>query len=339
MAERYDPQQVARDGEMLPAQVEDTRLYSMLLGYEATDTLNQAVHNGDSQTQSYFVGDPAARSDISGLAAIEQLRDIVCQMAPIVYIFGEPGSGKTSFSLLLSQLWKRAYPDGELASNIRTWEEADEWLPDYGSLRSWLDEQIDQMEEGGTTRAEDSNRRLFVFDEASSHASGRGSDGYEAGQKLGPLVYKIRKASCGLIIIGHDGKDVHPAVRTLATVVQRYRRELKRATLYEDVQNREGVGQIMELNGVPDTDYHYDDGEATSWSWESEQQRQQERQQEIREAAEDLQDQTVREMAARLAQDDSCDLSFREIGEAIGEAHRGEPFAQSWVSKWADRVD
>ncbi|MFW5903145.1 MAG: 3-hydroxyacyl-CoA dehydrogenase family protein, partial [Halolamina sp.] len=123
--------------------------------------------------------------------------------------------------------------DAILASNISTWEEADEWCPSYGSLRELLDRNLERLPEGGVTAREDAVPILFVFDEASSHASGRGQDGYEAGQKLGPLVYKIRKARAGLIIIGHDGKDVHPAVRTQALVIQKFRGEVKRAEVYE----------------------------------------------------------------------------------------------------------
>ena len=332
MATHYDP----RDND--PATVEETKLYRMMLRNGATETLTRAVHGGQHQTQSYFVGDPGARSDISGLRAITRLQDMIVRAAPIVYIFGEPGSGKTNFSLLLGQLWKREYEDAEIATNIRTLEQSDRWIPSYGGLVEWLGENVESIEGGGETRAEDANPRLFIFDEASSHASGRGKAGAEAGEKLGPLVYKIRKANAGLIIIGHDGRDVHPAVRTLATVIQRYRGEVKRATVYEDVKNREGRGKIMDLAGIPQTDWNYDDGEATSWSWGSTQEEtvtmtQAEAMQEAEDLASEMNTEQVRRFAAALTIQDNG-LTQDDIGEVIGKVHRGEPYSQRWVSKW-----
>jgi hypothetical protein len=331
LADHYDPASCDR---AMPPRVEETRLYRALLGRESTETVTRAIHQADAQTVSYAVGDPAARSDISGLRAVSSLTDMLTTPAPIFYLFGEPGSGKTNFGLLLAQLYQREHPDAELASNIRTWREADAWLPSYPQLEEWLDEQTRSVEGGGVTRREDANPRLFVFDEASSHASGRGKQGAEAGQKLGPLVYKIRKARCGLVIIGHDGRDVHPAVRTLATVVQRYRGELKRATVYEDVKNREGRGQIVELRGIPETDYRYDDGEATSWSWDSVDDDTDAELERAREMAEELHEEHRRELAARMAEAADAgwlDADQTEIGAVFGRK-------QSWVSKWKSRL-
>lgn len=333
MATHYDP----AHGD--PAQVENTALYKMMLRNGATETLTRAIHGNQHQTQSYFVGDPGARSDISGLRAIHGLTDMIVRAAPIVYIFGEPGSGKTNFSLLLAQLWKREYEDAEIATNIRTLEQSDRWIPNYGALRSWLDENTTSIDGGGETRADDANPRLFIFDEASSHASGRGKSGAEAGAKLGPLVYKIRKANAGLIIIGHDGRDVHPSVRTLATVIQRYRGEVKRASIYEDVKDREGRGKIMELSGIPQTDWTYDDGEATSWSWGSNEAQtvtmtKAKAEKHAEDMAETMTTEQVRRFAAALDEQDNG-LTQAQIGEVIGRAHRGEPYSQRWTSKWS----
>jgi len=339
LTDYYDPEVAARtvegtDPEQLPPRIEDTRLYEMLIGREATETLTRSIHNGDEQTQSYFAGAPDQTRDVSGLGAITELEEHVGRSAPIIYIFGEPGSGKTNFGLLLSQLWMREHPEGEIGSNIRTWQECDRWIPRYPELDEWLGENLEEMDSGGTTQAEDANHRLFVFDEASSHASGRGKQGYEAGKLLGPLIYKIRKTRAGLIIIGHDGRDVHPAVRTLATVVERNRGEVKKATLWEDVKDREGRGKIMDLSGIPETDYRYDDGEATSWSWDTEEEDEGVDIERVESMAEDMAEREVKKLGARLAAEDWIELTQEEIGRALGEAYRGEPFHQNTVSGW-----
>jgi hypothetical protein len=345
LASHYDPELVADMAgvavEEVPARFEETQLFREVIENEGTETATRALHGGDAQTQSYLVGDAAARSDISGVHAIQDLRDMLIRAAPIVYIFGPPGSGKTNFGVFMAELWQREHHEGQVATNIRTLEEADDWIPTYGRLSSWLDENLKQLPEGGTTMVEDAPPKLFIFDEASSHASGRGKQGAEAGAKLGPLVYKIRKANAGLIIIGHDGKDVHPAVRTLATVVQKKRGERKKATLFEDVRNREGKGMVMDLTAIPETAWTYDHREATSWDWTEAQSEEQAKEDEVRQLAEEIAQEKeegyVRTLAHRMATSESNDLSESEIGRILGEATRGKPFSQSWVAKWKKR--
>lgn len=346
LAEHYSPEAAARSAgddyspEDFPARVEQTKLWRTLLRRHATETGTKAVRSGDTQTQSYFVGDPGQRADVSGMQAIETIRDLVDRPAPILYIFGAPGSGKTNVGLLLAEVWSRVHDDGLLASNIRSWQEQDDWLPTYGALRAWLGEATEDID-GGTTRREDARPRLFVFDEASSHASGRGGQGLETGKKLGPLVYQIRKSRAGLVIIGHDGRDVHPAVRTLATVVQKPRQEVKRATLWEDVKDREGRGLIDRLTGIPETSFTYDDGEATSWSWAEVEDEDDDRLtlDQAESMAEDMVEDEQRRLAAALSAADWLDLSNSEIGQVIGLAARGEPYDRTWVSKWKRRIE
>jgi len=336
LAECYDPTL----SESLPARVEDTRLYQKILQRAATNTVSRAVNNGDVQTQSFLVGDPAAQSDVSGIKAISKLRDLVAEAAPLFYLFGAPGGGKTNFALLLAQLWKQERSGGVLVSNIRTWQEADVWVRNYGELKAVLDGNLKDLPEGGITQVEDAEDILIVFDEASSHASGRGEMGAEAGEKLAPLVYKVRKSRAGLVIVGHDGKDVHPAVRTLAYAVEKPRDRQKRATIYEDVRDRRGIGEILSLSGVPVTDYTYDDKEATSWSWDAEEgETETFGREEVEDLAADMVEEEVRRLAASMKESDRVPLTREEIGRALGVGYRGEPFTESWVDKWAGRYE
>lgn len=318
----YDPSAAADhydeiEPSDLPSKVERSKLFRLLLRGEATETLSRAIHNNDPLTQSAAIGDPGSRSDISGLRAIDKLTDLIGIPAPLFYVFGEPGSGKTNVSLLMAQLWKREHPDGKIISNIRTLESADEWIPSYGRLMEIIDDQTETIDGGGITAKDSADPILFIFDEASSHASGRGKAGHQAGKKLGPMVYKIRKSKAGMIIIGHDGKDVHPSVRTLATVMQRYRGEVKKATLWEDVKDRQGRGKIMELDGIPETDYVYDDLEATAWSWDKTQYESRDDKIEAKanrkahSIARDLADEKALEWAGKLADMEDLDTSSR----------------------------
>jgi hypothetical protein len=254
----YSPERAEPD-EPMPARLEDTKLARMVVRNEGTETFSRALEHGDMATAKYFTGDSNQRADISGMQAISKLKSMVAKPATLIYIWAPPGSGKTDFSLLLAQLWSQAHPNGQVASNIRTLKDSDEWIHRFGHLKEWMREDEQAVLEGG------GRRKLMVFDEASSHASGRGKVGAEAAAKLGPMVYKIRKFGGSLIIIGHDGRDVHPMVREMATCINKT--DLKTASVFESVKNRKGEGHIMDLEGIPPTDWRYNDKEATSWSW------------------------------------------------------------------------
>jgi hypothetical protein len=332
LARHYDPRAVDRE---MPARVEDTDLYQMILRTGATETLQRAVKEGRDGTLSYFVGDPGLQADVSGLSAIQQIENLMDKEAPIIYIKGEPGSGKTNISLLLAQVWVRIQQrhdlDYQVASNIRTLEAQDEWIERFSRLKSWAKEYVKELPEGGEVLREDAPRKLYIMDEASSHATGIGENGFNAGTLLGPLVKTIRKGNCGIIMIGHDGKDVHPAVRVLAKVVERYVEDKKRATLYHGIRNRAGVDEIVSLDGVPKTDWDYNDKEDTRFVWDSEVSDDDDA---ILEAAGDLAEEAVetdrRLTAARLyemAKDDRLEATQGDIAEACGD------YDQSWVSR------
>lgn len=337
MAEHYDPDPEAD----MPARIDDTRLYRILRRVAATDTATKAVRSGHDYTLSYLVGNPGRKSDISGIKAIKRIEDMLLSPAPIIYIWGEPGSGKTNIALLLAQLWHQHY-DGEMASNIRTWVEQDEWIASYPQLNDWLSDQTRDISGGGSTRREDAEHRLMIFDEASSHAAGRGQQGYETATKLAPLVKKIRKARAGLIIIGHDGKDVAPSIRTLATTIERRRGQVKRAWIWESVTDRQGEGLIAELTGVPETDYRYDDGEATSWRWSDkggDDDEPQLTEDDARELAVDMTKEQIKRFGALLAMDDNVEMTQQQIGKIVGQAYKGEPFSRRTIYKWKQEVD
>jgi hypothetical protein len=357
MKHAYSPEKAAAaanrtvDGENpyrpvdFPPTVEETRAYRMLLENQSTATLGKAIHEGDAQTQAYAVGDPGTSSNIEGLDAIQWIQELVNGPAPIIYIYGPPGWGKTNLGVLLARIWKRQQRTDDveplLGSNVKTLQESDRWLPSFASLEQWLEQAYDEREDGGIVTRDDAPPRLFLFDEASSDASGRGRDGHDAGRLMGPLVYKIRKANAALIVIGHDGKDVHPAMRTLATCVEKRRGELKTARFYEDVRDRQGRGHIETLTGVPRAG-GYDDGEATSWSWDEQDDRSDEDAltlEEARSMAEDMTDDRVRELAVALATDPVLGAGNAEIARAVGLAHRGQPYKPTWVSKWKKRLE
>jgi hypothetical protein len=252
------------------AQFKDTKLYQMLVKRYGTETLTNAIKGDNPQVQSFFVGNPGDKSDISGMHAIDNMRTIVGKEAPIIYIWGPPGSGKTNFAILLAQMWKRYHNEnGLIGTNIKTLEQKDVWIEQWHKLKKWLTDNITDIQGGGETLEEDATNKLYIFDEASTHANASGKEGWETRSKLSPMVYKIRKAGAGLIIIGHDGKDVDPSVRTLATCIQKFKDNKKKARFFDDVKERKGFDEysFSPLKNIPQTDWYYDDKEATSFQW------------------------------------------------------------------------
>ena len=270
LAEAYDPTE-ADAPEELPGTAWDLAHVQRIVRMSGTETARKAFNDGDYASLKHMMGDTQQRADVSGLMAIEDLKAMVAGPATMFYEWAEPGTGKTNFALLLAQLWKRERGDDALlASNIRTLRETDEWtdasgtthsgwLSSFGELEEWLEQDGDPLEN-------EQRPKLFIFDEASSNARGSGESGYETKTKMGPLAYKIRKFGGALILIGHDGKDVHPLIRELGVAV--HKESKKRAVFYDDVKNRQGVGERLAVEGIPPTDYRYDDKEPTTWSWD-----------------------------------------------------------------------
>ncbi|WP_247729489.1 hypothetical protein [Halovivax limisalsi] len=266
----YDPQSADRPDQM-PGHAKDLEKHRQIQLIEGTQVARKALETGDMATVKHLTGDTNQRADVSGIQAIGNVDDLVTGPASIIYIYAEPGSGKTDFALLLGQRWMHHQPRESLvASNIQTLEETTEWTDGEGRLRDgWianygaLDEWIKQ---DGEPTENEQTPKLFIFDEASSHAAGGGAQGYETRQKMGPLVYKIRKYGGSLIIIGHDGGDVHPMVREQAKVVKKDGK--KEATIYDSIRNRKPQGEIAGITGIPPTDWRFDTHEATAWSWQ-----------------------------------------------------------------------
>lgn len=347
MRETFDPEIYRKhhpDNEA-PTTVEGSATFDRLLSTMATRNAGRAVRQGKSQEQSYLAG-TGETADLSTFEATSQLREMILSDAPIIYLFGEPGSGKSNTGVFLSQFFRKQRDSrARVLTNIRSYAgnagESVEWVQTFGELKESLRENVEKTPDGAIRQREDSKPTLFLFDEASQHASGRAGDANDA-QMLGKLVYLIRKHDAGIVTIGHDGRDVHPSVREMATIIRKRRSDPKpSASVFETVRNRKPEGHIMDVTGIPDMGHMFNHTEATSWSFE---QADESRAVEIAQLQEtmgdylqDRDEHYARKMAYQLADDDTLGLSQREIGEVLGRATTGEPFRQQWVSKWAKR--
>ena len=306
-------ERMARDGRIRSSDYQhltDHPTFSDLRQAFASETLAQAVENGDAARVRHLVGSQEPQADVSGLRAIGKIDELVDRDPAMFYIFGQMGAGKTFLGSLLCQRWLELNPSGEIASNIRTLDPA-KWLNEWQAVDEWI------REDEQTVLAGEMTPKLYFLDEGSSVASGRGKQGYETAQKLGRLTYKIRKFGGSLIIIGHDGKDVSPIIRELSIAVHKTGK--KSAQFFQDVKERQGRDAITpDLTGIPlpDKDWQPNTYDQADFFWE-----------------EASQDPDARDAAIYTAINGrDRGLSTREIAEFV-------PYSHEWVRKrWAEQT-
>ena len=266
---------------------------------------------------SYFTGLVGYKKDVAGIQALQNMVELILRNpVAIFYLFGPPGFGKSNFALLLAELVLYVYEtlEGEevkVISNIPSWEEAHEVINDTPALEK-------ELIEGRS----DDLVRLIVIDEASQKLSGAGAD-QSAQRELAKLLFLARRANANVIFIGHDGKDVGPSIRALcAAVVEK--EGLKQATFYRDVVNREGVGKIMSLSKIPETNMTYWDEDVSEWYTSDEMgvDESDEDVEALQKRLEELEAEHVRKMMAMLGwqskKSEGSGLTQAEIGEIYG---------------------
>ena len=251
-----------------PDSFEETEFYRDVRAYHDTESFSQRIEEGDSDGLRHHVGSQADEVDVSGWHDIERIRNVATDRNLRLYIYGEPGNGKTRSGCLVARHWlderrEEGHEDARVLTNIRTLRGEDpaiEWTSSWGSFKEKVYADMDDVLD------ENVPPTLFFFDEASSQAGGSGKDGYEAKMKLAVLVYKMRKFGCAIVIVGHDGKDLHPAVRELCKVL--HKTDKKKARFYASVSNRKGKNPITpEITGWPDSMWSPNDKDPAPWSW------------------------------------------------------------------------
>jgi hypothetical protein len=236
-----------------PARLEETDLFRQIFRTSAGMSVDQALRQSDLDRQSAMIGLESS-DDASGVSKLLRLIDRI-EEGYIAYMFGQMGSGKTDFAVLISELWSRMQPEGaEIASNVESFERA-ETIKRYERLKDWVEEDRDRPQ-------------LFVFDEASSNASGYSQDAHKVQNRFRNLLQSFRKHRSNLLIIGHTGKDVHPHIRRQTNDCIE-KESKKDAAIYESVEEGEGQNLRFEISGIEPAAWEYDTKEMSNWYWES----------------------------------------------------------------------
>ncbi|QRV16030.1 AAA family ATPase [Haloterrigena salifodinae] len=169
------------------------------------------------------------------------------------YLAGNMGNGKTDFALLIAEIWQDI-TGGTIVTNIESCKNA-VFVAGQDELDEWLDKNPNK-------------KFIFVFDEASDTADGRG-DSTAVTAQLSPFLKYIRKNDGNMIIIGHTGKDVHAEVRRLCDFIQKESKKVARFFKSVD-EDGNGEGLKKTFRGIPPTTLEYDTNEDSDWSWSDE---------------------------------------------------------------------
>ncbi|NUC74775.1 hypothetical protein HTZ84_21160 [Haloterrigena sp. SYSU A558-1] len=242
--ENYQPQDLDD-----PHYAHETERYQRIVKKNVSKNLRRAIRDGDKEVIAHALGVVEQTTSISPIKLIERLRRWIVREAGVTYLAGHMGVGKTDFSLLLGEIWE-SNTEGEVASNIKSCKQT-KTIVRQDDLTDWL--------ESG------SGDKLFIFDEASSHATGYSHDASVVVKQLSSMIKLIRKNDGSIIIIGHTGKDLHPDIRRLADYVEKESK--KELAVFETVEEAEGQDEKFDLDGIPPTSWTYDTKEASSWEW------------------------------------------------------------------------
>ena len=256
-----------------------TEWASRRLERAATDMTQTALRAGNLSQLEYLTGMPEYESDVSGLHATSQLINwlVHSEQCKLIYMAALMGRGKTDFSVTFLQVihwhYKRMQeslslldigakpsevPEPEFAANF-TVKSTDSGVEvreinDFDTLEKWAEEGSSELV------------RWYIFDEASTELTAQsGSNAQDVAEVMAPFIKKMRKDGINMIVIGHDKRDVHPAIRSMADFVDKS--GMKTASVYSGIKKREPVGHKFDLSGIPETGWDFDTDDMADWDW------------------------------------------------------------------------
>ena len=262
-----------REREGMPTRFEETDFFRAAMKKYATESHSRAISEGNVSQVTYTAGLPGYDSDLSGIHAHNQLADwlVSSEQCKLIYLAALMGRGKTDFSLLLLEIihdhFRRvrshapdAAPEPEFATNFYCDPTDDVEVREfhhYSDLKGWA--------ETGSSDDE----RWMIFDEASTELTAQsGKNAQKVAETFAPFVKKMRKCGINMIVIGHDRGDVHPAIRSIASYIDKVSQ--KKAKIYEGIKSRDPYGHRLSIGGIPKTSWNYDTDDVATWNWDAE---------------------------------------------------------------------
>lgn len=160
--------------------------------------------------------------------------------APIIFVTGRMGKGKTNFSLLLCELALMNRWVKHVATNIKVFDEKFIYITSWNKLDSWL--------------KSNRKKKLYNFDEASSNISRR-TPLARLNRKIIDLAFKLRKYKAHLIVDAVSRGLVDSTFEAIPDLVLGEFRKISRHTaiLYSPL-----FDEPMEIHNIPSTTVKFD---------------------------------------------------------------------------------
>lgn len=249
----------------MPNDVTNSKLYNSIVKYNKTKSIQKRVRNGNMAEINFLSG--LEQVDNLESTGLEELKKHIIQPAQVLFIHGFMGDGKSFFSEVCAEIFMEHFTQYDengdilskpkLASNLTTINKADS-ITTYPDLKDWLNSE---------SNASSSREKLFIFDEASSHATSlTGKQQAQTYNMLLPVIKQIRKAKGRIILIGHSGVDIAKDIRRLAMRIEKTGK--KKAEVYDRGEDGSRLFSLYNIP-VPSDEYKHDDEreEFAEWDW------------------------------------------------------------------------
>ncbi|WP_255192714.1 AAA family ATPase [Natronobeatus ordinarius] len=292
----------------MPKEFKDTEYCQEFLRKYGSETAAWALEFSKQGYLNFFSGLVGYEKDVSGLGVLMSLQDMMRNVPVFIgYIYGIMGAGKTDFALLIIEVMKSVWgaENVDTVANISS-EDINEETKRYSRIVELLEERRERIQAG-----EDLDPLVILIDEAAQIFTGSGADQHRAKQ-LAKLLKLARKSNAHMLLIGQDGKDIDASLRALCTVFI-HKKSKKQATFYRDVKDRKGIGEMMNLSGIPPTSIDYSTWDEGDFIFDDEGD---EDDLLTQEDLDELKTQHEREMMAIL--DATTDMTQAEIGDVYG---------------------
>lgn len=257
--------------DSMPYRAEDTDLYQKIIKKNASKNLQSAIRNEDTNTIHHFLGVQELDVTMEGNRTYEKISRWIARETAINYLAGYMGTGKTDFAILMAEIWsyRKATKNRrlEIATNVKSLSIPEPIKEKFNIRLKYINNQPELVEWLESENEEDGKDviKRFMFDEASSHASGYSKDSSKVTNQFSSMVKLVRKNNGNMDIIGHTGKDVHPDIRRLADYVEK--KGKKNSAVFENVKEGEGEDKKFDISKIPKTTWSYDTKEESTWEW------------------------------------------------------------------------
>lgn len=168
------------------------------------------------------------------------LRKLFRHPAPIIIMEGKMDSGKTDFALHMGEKGLGLGFINEIGTNIKVGDARFLRICSIERLRKWFFY-------GGDTR------KLFIFDEASSHIDRRNPLS-RINKEFRHIGFKVRKAHGKIIIIGQRTEDVDSTFDDPDIIIGRIRKLWKKEALI----NSQLFPKVLHITDIPRTKVDFD---------------------------------------------------------------------------------